>query len=170
MKSKITKTVAALLALVALALGGSAIASAMNDNQPAGSGSSGQIENENGPEGLDDADHGTEANSQGEANDQGEAGDQGEANDQGEATDAGESVSAADAVRAKAAAEAQTGGTARAFFFNAAAAPEKGDSQDPAEAVSPSGAAFEVDVTKGSRELKVYLNSQFQVLSVQQDS
>jgi len=161
MTSKIKKTVAALLALAALALGGSAIASAMNSDS--GSGNQATVESENGPEGADDV------GGAGEANDQNEAADQSEAGDQNEAVDQGEAVGAVASARAKAAAEASTGGTAGQVSAESADAPEKGDANDPSESVTPAGAAFEVDVTKGSKELKVYLGDQFQVLAVQQN-
>ena len=165
MSSKIKKIVASLLALAALALGGSAIASAMNDNPSSDQSSqeqtSGATENESGPEGADDA---TENESGPEGADDGtETGVEG-ADD--EAPDPGEAVSASVNAKASAAAEKATGGTVDEVTKETNDAPEKGDEADPGEKASPAGTAYEADVTKGSKELQVSLDDQFKVLRV----
>ena len=168
MKNNVTRILASLLALAALALGGSAIASAMNGNNssdqtPAkASESATGGESESGPEGADD--NGSETGPEG-ADDNAAESEQ----DGNEQADAGEVVGSTATAKATAAAERETGGKAADVSAETNDAPEKGDASDPAEAVSPAGAAYEVDVTKGNKELKVYLDSQFQVLEVQAD-
>lgn len=160
MSSKIKKIVASLLALAAFALGGSAIASAMNDNPSSDQtsqekteaneqGGTDATENESGPEGADDV-----------VNESGAEG----ADD--EAADPGEAVSSAENAKVSAAAEKATGGSVEEVTKETNVAPEKGDAADPGEKASPAGTAYEADVTKGSRELKVSLDDQFKVLQV----
>lgn len=160
MSSNIKKIVASLLALAALALGGSAIASAMNDNpsgeqasqeQTEGSeqGGTDATENESGPEGADDA-----------VNESGAEGADDEAGDPGEA------VSSSVNAKVSAAAEKATGGSVEEVTEETNDPTEKGDAADPGEKASPAGTAYEADVTKGSKELKVSLDDQFKVLQV----
>jgi len=173
MKNNVTRILASLLALAALALGGSAIASAMNGNNSSDQTPAKASENatggesESGPEGADD--NGSETGPEG-ADDNAAESEQDGSNESGnEQADAGEVVGSTATAKATAAAERETGGKAADVSAETNDAPEKGDASDPAEAVSPAGAAYEVDVTKGNKELKVYLDSQFQVLEVQAD-
>ncbi len=167
MSSKITKILASLLALAALALGGSAIASAMNDNPSSDQSSqeqtSGATENESGPEGADDDATENESGPEG-ADDGTETGAQGA--DDG-APDPGEAVSTEVNTKVSAAAEKATGGSVEEVTKETSDAPEKGDAADPGEKASPAGTAYEADVTKGSKELKVSLDDQFKVLQVE---
>jgi len=92
-----------------------------------------------------------------------------------EAPDPGEAVSPAIAAKAGAAAVARTGGTVQEVNAEANDGPEQGgeqgseqsEGQDAEEQDSPTGAAYEVDLTKGSTEYKVSLDKQFNVLRVQ---
>ena len=152
MTSKIKKILASLLALAALALGGAAIASATNGNSGEDQGAQEKAaanENESLPEGADD--------------NKGEDGQ--------EVADPGEAVSASAAAKAEAAAVARTGGTVRQVTAETNDAPEQGDEQgdeqDNGEQASPAGTAYQVDLTKGSSELTVSLDKQFNVLKVQ---
>ena len=155
------------MALAALALGGSAIASAMNDNSssPQTSSISSQLatsgESESGPEGADD--NGSETGPEG--TDDNESGSEG--TEENEGNDPSETVSATVNAKASAAAEAATGGSVQEVTIETNDAPEKGDSADPGEQASPAGTAYEADVSKGSKELKVSMNDQFKVLQVQ---
>ncbi len=72
--------------------------------------------------------------------------------------------------------ERWTGGQGRPAVVRAQAVssetsdkPEAGDSSDPSESSTPAGAAYEVDVLKGSEQLKVYVGKDFNVLSVVHD-
>jgi len=62
---------------------------------------------------------------------------------------------------------ARTGGTVRQVTAETNDAPEQGDEQDNGEQASPAGTAYQVDLTKGSSELTVSLDKQFNVLKVQ---
>lgn len=166
MKSKFTKIIASLLALGALAMGGSAIASATSGGGNAPIQSSEQKAEPN--EGVNDGDSSAASESA-----ESESGPEGADDNQGqdESGDPSESVDAASSQKAMAAAEAKTGGKADEVSVETSDKggdkPEKGDTVDKGEQASPAGAAYEVDVTKGSSELKVYLDSQFQILQVQ---
>lgn len=109
-------------------------------------------------------DHDSDAN---ENESTSEGADDNEAEDGQEAADPGEAVSSTVAAKAEAAAVARTGGTVQEVTAETNDAPEKGDDQDPGEKAAPAGTAYEVDLTKGSQELKVSLDRQFNVLQVQ---
>jgi len=163
MSTQIKKTLAALVALIALALGGSAIASAMNDNPAPNNQTTERADANEGPNDGDssNAAESAESESAPEGTD--------DATGAGEATDPGEQANAASSAKAMAAAELATGGDAREASTEQADAPENSDPVDAGEQPTPSGAAYDVDVTKGSKDLHVYLNRQFKVLQVQAD-
>jgi len=133
MTSKIKKTLAAFLALAALALGGAAIASATNGGVPL-------------------------------------VGSSQEKSEGAEAPDPGEAVSSAVAAKAKAAAESRTGATAQSVQSETSDGTEQDDTPESggeSDSPTPAGTTYEVDLTKGSTEYKVSLDSNFKVLHVE---
>ena len=159
MSDKIKRTAAALAALVALALGGAAIAGATN------SGGADQAGAQN--EQSDQAEGGESADAPDQPGDveEGAAQDQGAADDQGGDGD-GELPAVAEQ-KARAAAEQATGG-------NADGDVEPAEQADPVEDANdqptPDGAAYEVEITKDGQALKVFLDPSFNVVETQQDA
>jgi uncharacterized membrane protein YkoI len=149
MSDQIKKVAITIAALVALALGGAAYAAATNDN---GGNDTADQEAAEGPE-------------QGEGA-EGAEGDENEGAD--EQGDPSEEVDAATEARAQAAAEKATGGNATEVATEEADG-TAGPQDDDNEASAPAGSAYEVEVDKASREIKVYLDSDFAVLGTHTD-
>lgn len=152
MRDKLKRIGVIIAALAALALGGSAFATATQNN---GAGNEAAQEHADATE-----QEGVEANDQAEGP---EANDQAEGIEGQDEGDASELASAADAAKARAAAENATGGKAGDVSREATDG-TSGPADDDNEASAPAGSAFEVEVDKGSKEIKVHLGPDFAVL------
>ena len=165
MSDKIKRTLAALAALAALALGGAAIAGATSNGNDSGAAAT---ENEQAD--------GAEANEAADAPDQPgetEDGDTEQGSEAGEATaddqggDGDGELPAAAEQKARAAAEQASGGQATGDVEPA----EQADPvEDPEDQPTPKGAAYEVEITKDGQALKVFLDSSFHAIETQQDA
>jgi hypothetical protein len=154
MNDKIKRTLAAVAALAALALGGAAIANATSGG------------------GSDQATAATEQSDRGEVSEAADAPDQpGEGEDGGtgaadESSGDGELPATAEQ-KARAAAERATGGVADGDVEPA----EQADPvEDPNDQPTPKGAAYEVEIDKGGEALKVFLDSSFNPIETQHDA
>jgi hypothetical protein len=152
MTDKMKRLFAAVAALAALALGGAAIAGATSGGSSSGSTAT---EQEQG-EGNDTAEEPGDT-------DQGESESSDGAEAQGDQTDSSEIVSGSDAAKARAATEQATGGQAGEVTT------ETPDGVDANEQPAPAGTAYEVELTKGGKEMKALLDSSFKVLDVRAD-
>lgn len=150
MTKRITRLVAAIAALAALALGGAAIAGAIQGQPDPG----GAVTEAAEPNEATEADEGSEADQE-----------------------KGRQATGPDAERAKKAALAATGGgeatSVQQEEPESAETDEGAESAEPGEKAgsdkqegfqSPAGSAWEVEVTKGSEQLEVYLDKDFKVL------
>lgn len=155
-QDKIKRAVAATAAIGALGLGGAALAGAANGGS--GSAANQQSEGAEAP--------GAEA-TEGPENQAAEGPEQGE----GAASEQEATLSGPDADRAKAAAETATGGKALDVSADNAGSENGGGADDGAGGQqgfqSPANAAYEVAVDKGGKEIDVYLDKDFQVITTQ---
>lgn len=149
--SKIKRGIAAFAALGALALGGAAIAGAANNSSSAA------------PETQSEAAEGPE-NQAAEGPEQGGGSESGDSEQE-------DSITGPDADRAAAAAEQATGGKAvdvskdNVAGEKAEGADDDGGGQGGFQ--SPANAAYEVAVDKNGKEVDVYLDKDFQVITTQ---
>jgi len=158
MSDKIKRALVALAALLALALGGAAIANATAES---GSDDS-AVENEQG-EAADAPDQPGDS----EDGDVEAADESGGASADDRGGDGDGQLPAAAEQRARAAAEQATGGTADGDVEPAEAADPV---EDPEDRPTPAGAAYEVEISKDGQALKVFLDSSFKVIETQQDA